>query len=83
MICIEIPDEIAFQLRIPQKQVEMQLKRELAIHLVVEGICTLAQGARLAQMDRIAFERLLGERRVPWTGTIDDIKKELQTFDSL
>lgn len=83
MISIEIPDEIALQLRIPPKQIKILLKRELAIHLVAEGICTLAQGARLAQMSRLAFEHLLGERNIPWPGGIDDLKKELNLFDSL
>jgi len=83
MISIEIPDEIASQLRIPPKQIKTQLKKELAIHLVAEGICTLAQGARLAQMSRLAFEHLLGERNIPWAGGIDDINKEIKLFDSL
>lgn len=78
MISIEIPDEIASQLRIPPKQIKMQLKRELALHLVAEGICTSAQGARLAQMSRLAFEHFLGEKNIPWAGGIDDIKKELK-----
>ena len=83
MISIEIPDDVAAQLRLPPKRLELQLKRELAIHLVREGICTPAQGARLAQMPRLAFERLLVERRIPLTGAIEDIKKELEAIDSL
>ena len=83
MICIEIPDEIASHLRIPPKQIETQLKRELAIHLVAEGICSLAQGASIAQMPRLSFERLLGERKIPYDIKIEDIKRELELLDSL
>lgn len=83
MICIEIPEELAAELRLPPNQMEVLLKRELAIHLVREAICTPAQGARLAQMDRLPFERLLGERKVPWAGGIEDVKEDAATLESL
>jgi predicted HTH domain antitoxin len=82
MIHIAIPDEIAQHLRLPPERVETQLKQELAIHLVRERICTVAQGARLAGMPRLAFEYLLGERRVPWPGTIADVQHDLETLES-
>lgn len=83
MICIEIPEEVAAQLRLPPKQMESLLSRELAIHLVREAICTQAQGARLAKMDRLAFERLLGERKVPWVGTMRDVQDDAENLESL
>jgi predicted HTH domain antitoxin len=78
MISIEIPEEIASNLRLPPMQIELHLKRELAIHLVREGICNLAQGAKLAEMPRLAFERLLGERKIPWRGNIEDVRSDLR-----
>lgn len=83
MIVIEIPEEIADNLRLPPNQIKNHLKRELAIHLVRERICTSAQGARLAQMPRLAFEHLLGERKVPWFGNIDDVEEDIRTLESL
>jgi predicted HTH domain antitoxin len=83
MICIEIPDELAAELRLPPNQLEILLKRELAVHLVRESICTPAQGARLAQMDRLVFERLLGERKIPWPGGIEDVLKDAETLEML
>jgi predicted HTH domain antitoxin len=83
MIQIAIPDDIARHLRLPPERVEAQLKQELAIHLVRERICTVAQGARLAEMPRLAFERLLGERQVPWAGTIADVQRDVETLNSL
>jgi len=83
MICIEIPEEIASSFRLPPVQIELHLKRELAIHLVREGICSAAQGAKLAQMGRLAFEGLLGERRIPWPGNIEDVKSDLKSLDIL
>ncbi len=82
MIQIAIPDEIAQQLRLPPERVEAHLKQELAIHLVRERICTIAQGARLAEIPRLAFERLLGERGVPWPGTIAEVQRDLETLES-
>jgi len=66
MICIEIPDNIADHLRLHPGQTESQLRKELAVQLVREAICTPAQGACIAQMSRLAFERLLGERKIHW-----------------
>jgi predicted HTH domain antitoxin len=83
MIRIEIPDDIAQNLRLPSERREDLLKQELAIHLVRERICTAAQGARLAEMERLAFERLLGERKVAWSGTVDDVKSDLLNLESL
>jgi len=68
MICIEI--------------IESLLKRELAIHLVRERLCTVAQAAHLAAMPRLIFERLPGERKIPWAGNIDEIKKDLKALES-
>jgi predicted HTH domain antitoxin len=82
MIQIAIPDDIVQHLRLPPERVEAQLKQELAIHLVRERICTVAQGARLAEMPRLAFEHLLGERQVPWPGTIAEVQCDLETLDS-
>ena len=59
MISIEIPDDVAAQLRLPPKRLELQLKQEPAIHLLREGICTPAQGARLAQMPRLPLSTCL------------------------
>ncbi|WP_089941467.1 UPF0175 family protein [Candidatus Entotheonella palauensis] len=68
-------------MRLPPNRVEVELKQELAIHLVRERICTLAQGARLAEMNRLEFERLLGERHVPWPGTLDDVRRAPEALD--
>jgi predicted HTH domain antitoxin len=82
MIRIDIPDDIAQHLRLPPERTETILKQELAIHLVREGICTMAQGARLAEMPRLAFERLLGERNVAWAGTLADVQSDLRNLES-
>ena len=82
MIQISIPDDIIQNLRLPPERVEAQLKQELAIHLVRERICTIAQGARLAEMPRLAFEHLLGERKVPWLGTIADVRHDVDTLNA-
>ena len=82
MIRIDIPDDIAQHLRLPPERAEMLLKQELAIHLVRERLCTIAQGARLAAIPRLAFERLLGERQVAWAGTLADVQSDLEHLES-
>ncbi len=80
MISIEIPDEIAQNLRLPPQRVKALLEQEVAVHLVREGICTMAQGARLAGMQRLEFEHLLGERNVAWPGTLADVQDDLRNL---
>ena len=82
MIRIDIPDDIAQHLRLPSERAEMLLKQELAIHLVRERLCTIAQGARLAAMSCLAFERLLGERQVAWAGMLADVQSDLDHLES-
>lgn len=82
MLHIEIPDEIVHHLRLPPERIPDLLREELAVQLVREGICTAAQGSRLARLPRLVFEQLLGQRKVAWSGTVEDVKQDLATLES-
>jgi predicted HTH domain antitoxin len=65
-ITLEIPDDIAAELRLPPNRASEELRREFAVFLVKEGLLPRHQARRLAAFERVAFEDLLAHRGVPW-----------------
>ncbi len=62
---IEIPDEVMSALKLPPRTASHDLRVELAIHLVAEGLLPVAAACRLADLPRVAFEDLLNQRGIP------------------
>lgn len=62
---------------------EAQLLQELAVALFQTERLTLAQAARLAEMDRIAFQHLLASRNIPLHYGEQDFEEDLRTLDTL
>jgi predicted HTH domain antitoxin len=60
-----------------------QLLQELAVALFQTERLTLAQAARLAEMDRIAFQHLLASRKIPLHYGSEDFEEDLGTLRSL
>ena len=79
-LVIEIPEDVAAYLRLPPRNRQQELKKELAVHLYAEGLLPQASACRSAGMNRIAFERLLGERQIPVRYTSEDLNQDLQTL---
>ena len=50
------------------------------MHLFAEGLLPAASACKLAEMSRLAFERLLGERRIPSRYSTDDLDSDLRTL---
>lgn len=63
-IVLEIPPEVADAARIPAGEMVQTLKQELAVHLYERQILPKAAARRLAGLDRLAFDQLLGERGI-------------------
>jgi len=81
-VSLEIPDEVLSALKLPPRAVERELRKELAIHLVAEGLLPQASACRLAGLSRLAFERLLGERQVPPRYTPADVDADVQALSA-
>ena len=81
-ISVTVPDDVVAALKLPPRSVESELRKELAVHLVAEGLLPVASACRLAGWSRLAFERLLGERRIPVGYTTDDLDHDIQTLSS-
>ena len=82
-ISIEIPEDVIVHLRLPPRNLEQELKKELAVHLYAEGLLPQASARHLAGMNRLAFAHLLGERQIPVRYTSQDLDQDLQTLREL
>lgn len=69
---LQIPEFILYQAKITRENWEKELKKELAVQLYRDGILSFANCARLAEMDRIEFHFLLGEKKIPRQYDIQD-----------
>lgn len=61
---LNIPDSVLQGLRIPEGEIAERLRTELAIALYAQGALSLGKAAELAQLDRMPFGELVGQRGV-------------------
>lgn len=61
---ISISDSIVQALRLPEKRIEQELRRELAIALYAQDILSFGKARELAEIDKYEFGQLLSLRRV-------------------
>lgn len=54
-----------------------ELRHEIAVLLFQQERLTLAQAARFADLDRLAFQRLLSSRQIALHYTPDDLNDDL------
>lgn len=79
-VAIQIPEQIMNEIKIPRQQWASVLKKELAVHLYREGYVSFANAHRLAEISKIEFHYLLGERRIPIQYNIEDYEKDLENL---
>jgi predicted HTH domain antitoxin len=78
---LEIPAEIASQIRVPSGQARQFLMQELVLRLYEEGVITSGQGASLLHKNRHAFERFLAEHHVALHCGVDELDQDLQNLE--
>lgn len=61
---LDISDSVLQGLRIPEGEIAERLQKELAIALYGQSALSLGKAAELAQMDRMSFGELVGERGI-------------------
>ncbi len=76
-ITVTIPDSVAQSLRLPEPEVEIRLRRELAVALYTQAILPLGKAAELAGMTRIDFGELIGERGIPRHYSQEDLNADI------
>ena len=77
---LEIPEDILAQVRIGPGEIEETLRRELAVQLYARGLLPKPAARRLAHMERIDFDELLGRRNIPSELTEDDLETDLRNL---
>lgn len=80
-IVLEIPERIAFQLKLPPKRAKQMLMEELVLRLYEQSIITSAQGAALLHMQRLRFEQFLAEHEVAIHGEPEEIDTDLKNLE--
>lgn len=73
---LEIPEDIVAQARIDPAQLHDTLCLELAVQLYSRGLLPRTAARRLAGMERISFDDLLGKRRIPAELTEEDYESD-------
>lgn len=63
-LSLQIPGEVLAALKLPPREAEEELLKELAVALYQRGILTLGKARLLARMSRWDFEELLGRRGI-------------------
>ena len=61
---LNIPDSVLQGLRIPEGEIAPRLRTELAIALYAQGALSLGKAAELAEMNRMAFGEVVGQRGI-------------------
>lgn len=74
---IEIADEIFDSLKLPEEERERALKTELAVSLYDRGVLSFGKARSLAELSKLEFHRLLGEREVERHYTRDELDEDL------
>ena len=82
-ILLEIPEEIASQIKLPPKRAKKMLMEELVLRLYEQGIITSAQGASLLKKDRVFFERFLAEREIPFHGEPYELDGDVDNLEQV
>jgi predicted HTH domain antitoxin len=61
---LNISDSVLQGLRIPEGEIAKRLRAELAIALYAQGALSLGKAAELAEMNRMSFGDLVGQRGI-------------------
>ena len=80
-VCLQIPPEIAAQIKLPPKRAQKVLMEELVLRLYEEGIISASQGAYLLKMDRLSFERFMAEHRIAIHCDVKELNEDISYLD--
>jgi predicted HTH domain antitoxin len=64
-VTLNIPDSVVQGLRIPEGEIVKRLRTELAVALYAQGVLSLGKAAELAEMNRMLFGEMVGQRGSP------------------
>ena len=73
-LTLEISSEVLEGAKLPEKEMEDEFRKELALALYQRGVLSLGKARLLARMTRWQFEELLGKRRIERHYTGNDLR---------
>ena len=79
-LTLDIPEDILATVKIPRNRLQSDLRRELALQLYRENMISFANAHRLAEMSKIEFHYLLGERQIPRQYDEEDFEQDLENL---
>ena len=74
---LNIPDSVIQGLRLPEGEIAQRLKAELAIALYAQGVLSLGKAAELAEMSRLLFGELVGQRGIARQYSEEDLAQDI------
>jgi predicted HTH domain antitoxin len=60
-----------------------EIRRELAVHLYLNGKLSISKASELAALDRIDLQRLLSARGIPVNDNADDFRDDVEMIARL
>lgn len=80
-LTLEISDEIVSAVKLPPKEVECELRKELGLALYMRGTLSFGKARKLAQLTHWEFDDLLGHRKIVRHYTDADLKEDIKYAD--
>ncbi len=82
-IYLPIPKSVLEAAKLPKSRWRGSLKKELALQLYREGILHFASACKLADMQKIDFHMLLGDRKIPRQYDEEEYEADLKTISRI
>jgi predicted HTH domain antitoxin len=79
-ITLTLPADSLIGVRIPRRDLEMELRRRLAAALFTDGILSGVSACRMAGMGKAEFQHMLGERGVNQPLAAHDLEQDLENL---
>jgi len=76
-LTLEIPYAVLEGAKLPEKEMEDEFRKELALALYQRGVLSLGKARLLARMTRWQFEELLAKRRAERHYTAKDLQEDI------
>lgn len=83
MLSLSIPDSILHSLRLPEKTVQTDLLKLLAVKLYEKGALGLGKASELCARSRTEFMQILKEEGVCLNYDLAELERDLDTMESL
>lgn len=80
---IELPKELLLICRVKESEIDIFLKKLIAVELYKEEIVSMGKAAEIAGISKIDFIDFLRERKIPVRYGREEIEKDIETLKKL